>query len=176
MPSLVCGLVVGGAFVLGRRLAGIGAGLLAAALAPFAQDGIVLAGDARPYALAAALGALAAYCALRALATGGRRFAIAYALAAWAVMAVQYTGIVLVAGIASVAVLRAFGRPERAGARQLLAATAAASLAYLPLVPQFVRTATADFSGVRPSRPRRCSDAPPSNSRTSWRSTSRTSR
>ncbi|GAC1539425.1 MAG: hypothetical protein NVS3B16_00340 [Vulcanimicrobiaceae bacterium] len=146
MPSFVCGLVVvGGAFVLGRRLAGFGAGLLAAALAAFAQEGIVLAGDARPYALAAALAALAAYCALRVLAGDGRRFAIAYALAACAIMAVQYTGLVLVAGIAAVAVPRAFRGPEPAGARRLLAATAAAALAYLPLVPQFVRTATADF-------------------------------
>jgi mannosyltransferase len=140
LPSLLCGVaLVPATYALGRCIASNAAALLAAAFAACATTAIDLSTDARPYALAALLAALATAAAFRALAPNDDAPHLAtlagYVVAAVALAYVQYTGLLLACGLAFGATIATLAFRPRLRLLPFLGANAIVAAAYLPWLP-----------------------------------------
>ena len=131
LPSLIAGVAAIpltywlGSLTVGRRPALVGSALVA--LSPFL---IFYSTEARAYALAMALGLLSTIALLRAIDHGGLPWWVAYAAASCAAMYTHYTvAFLLAAQLAWAFVAHPSAR------RPLIAANAAAAVAFLPWLP-----------------------------------------
>lgn len=132
VPSIVLGTaVVPVIYALGRRLAGVRVGLIAALLVALSPFAIFYATEARAYASAMFFVAVSALALLRALEPGARPSRwVLYGLATLCALYTHYTTIYVVLGMAAWAVW-----VHRASARTIVLVLAAAAVAYLPWVP-----------------------------------------
>jgi 4-amino-4-deoxy-L-arabinose transferase-like glycosyltransferase len=134
LPSLILGTAfVPLIFVLGRRIAGVGTGLLAALVVAISPFAIWYSDEARAYMLMMFLVALSTLAMLKSVNGGGRRWWVVYAVSACAALYSHYTAVfVIVAqGLWALWVHR-----ERW--RELLIVNAAVVVAYLPWIPGFL--------------------------------------
>jgi hypothetical protein len=139
-PSFVCGIaLVPVTYALARQSGSRAAGLIAASFATFSLMGVELAGDARPYTLAALLSACVTLLAIATVRRGNIVYAGCFAIAATALAYVQYTGLLVVASLAVVAFFQACAS-RRGGPLLVPAAAAVAGAAYVPQWPTFVYT------------------------------------
>ncbi len=139
-PSFLFGVaLVPATYALARQTGSRAAALVAAAFATFSLAGIELAGVARPYSLAALLSACATMLAIATVRRGTLVYAGGFAIVATALAYVQYTGLLVVASLAAVAVFQACAS-RRAAPLLVAAATGVAALAYFPQWPTFVHT------------------------------------
>jgi hypothetical protein len=138
LPSLLFGVgLVPATYLLGRIAASRAVGCIAAALAAFSSVGIDLSTDARPYACAAFLAALAVAAALRAVRDGAPawRALVAYAVAAIACEYVQYTGLLLAFGLTCAALIDGVFARRAAPALRFAGANLLVALALVPWLP-----------------------------------------
>jgi 4-amino-4-deoxy-L-arabinose transferase-like glycosyltransferase len=134
LPSLMLGTAtVPLIFLLGRRIAGVVAGLLAAALIALSPFAIWYSDEARAYATMMFLVALSTLALLRAADGGERRWWIVYAVSACAALWSHYTAVFVIVAQTGWALWT-----HRDRARQLLFASAAIVLGYVAWVPGFL--------------------------------------
>jgi hypothetical protein len=134
LPSLLAGTaLVPLLFLLGRRVGGAAAGLVAAgiiALSPFA---IFYSTEGRAYEVMVFLVALSTYALLQATAGRGRRWWVVYAFAACGAMWSHYTALFVLV------VQAAWSLWARPGHRRaLVAASVAAAIGWLPWIPGYL--------------------------------------
>jgi hypothetical protein len=122
-------------YVLGRWTASVRAGLVASALAALSPFLIYYSSEARPYALLVLLCLLSSLALLRALRTGRVAWWGAYAVFSCAAAYTHYTAVFL---LAAQCVWALVTQPTRRLA--IVAANVAAAVAYLPWLPQLIRT------------------------------------
>jgi 4-amino-4-deoxy-L-arabinose transferase-like glycosyltransferase len=134
IPSLIFGTaLVPLVFLLGKRVGGNRAGLLAAVLMALSPFAIFYSDEARAYATMMFLVALSTLALLRALENGGRRWWVAYALSSCAALWSHYTA-VFVLGAGALWALWA----HRERRRGVLVAVTAIAGGYLPWLPGFL--------------------------------------
>jgi 4-amino-4-deoxy-L-arabinose transferase-like glycosyltransferase len=134
LPSLLCGLAsVPLAFVLGLRVAGRRAGLVAAAFVTISPFAIYYATNARAYAGLAFLAALSTYCLLRAVDGNRRGWWAAYGIAVVAVLYTHYAGIFVLAAQAVWALAT-----HRDQWREWLVVHVLVAIAYIPWISSFI--------------------------------------
>ena len=122
-------------YLLGRRLVGARAGLLAAALVALSPFLIYYSSEGRPYALLVLLVLLATLSLLRALRTMRWTWWLAYAVFACAAAYTHFTSVFPLAGIFLWALL---SQPQ--ARRQIVLATAGAVVGFLPWLPTLIKT------------------------------------
>jgi mannosyltransferase len=133
VPSLLAGLAaVPLTYALGRRTAGLTAGLVGAALIALSPFQIFYATEARAYELVMLFCLLAAVTLLRALDTGRWQWWLAYGASAAAALYTHYNAFFVLAVLFGWAF---FAHPE--GRRPQLLANAGAALAFAPWLSEF---------------------------------------
>ncbi len=151
LPSVLASLaVVGGTFFLGRRVAGPHVGLLAAALLALSPFQVTAAQEARTYPFITLFGLAAGYGLWRALEQGRRRHWVLYAGGLALGLYTHHFSWLLVPAFA----MFVLATPQtRAAWKPWVFWTAAAGVAYLPMVPfLFVQLFTArGWPEIRPA-------------------------
>jgi 4-amino-4-deoxy-L-arabinose transferase-like glycosyltransferase len=134
LPSLLAGTaLIPLLFVLGRRLGGNLAGLVAAAVAALSPFAIFYSTEGRAYEVMLLLVAVSTLALLRALDTGRRRWWVLHAVSACAAMWSHYTALFVLIVQAAWALWT-----HRERWRPIVAAEAAAVVGFLPWVPGYV--------------------------------------
>jgi 4-amino-4-deoxy-L-arabinose transferase-like glycosyltransferase len=133
LPSLVFGTaLVPVVFLLGRRVGGVTAGLIAAAIIALGPFSIWYGDEARAYATMMFLVALSSYALLRALDGDGTRWWVLCGVCACAALWAHYTAVFVLAAQGAWALWT-----HRERARQLLTTYALIVVGYLPWLPGF---------------------------------------